>query len=191
MSIPEPGRPAHDPLNLDQLSTTIYQHIKAHGAVLMKHERRGHSLTPTALVNEAYARLAGSSQTQFNNRTHLLAAAALAMKRILIEHARAHSRQKRGGADGSRRRHADWEALVNAVAKGSDHEALLDLDETLELLAAEDPQRGPRYVRMVELRVFGGMTNPEIAEVLDVSVGTVEKDWKWVKVRLKAILAGS
>ena len=170
MSIPEPDRPAHDPLSLDQLSTTIYQHIKAQGAVLMKHERRGHSLTPTALVNEAYKRLAESKQSQFNNRTHLLAAAALAMKRILIEHARARGRQKRGGAGGNARRPADWDALVNAVAKGSDHEALLDLEEALDVLAAEDADRGPRYARIVELRLFGAMNNPEIAEVLGVSL---------------------
>lgn len=171
-------------VKLEALSTTLYEHMKAKGAALMQGERAGHTLTPTALVHEAFARLADSDQRQFNDRAHLLAAAALAMRRILIEHARARGRQKRQGE----RKRVDWDAVAHAVSERSDPDTLIDLDDALHRMGAEEGELGKRYVRMIELRLFGAMTNQEIASVLDVSLATVEKDMRYVKAKLQALL---
>lgn len=173
-------------MSLDQLSTTLYEHLKVRGVGMMKSERSGHTLTPTALVHEAFARLAVTGQGQFNDRAHLLAAAALAMRRILVEHARARGRIRRGGGRGR----VEWDAVVASVAEQNDPDLMLSLDEALEKIRTGEGELGPRYARMVELRLFGAMTNEEIAAVLGVSLGTVEKDWKFVRAKVQGMLSG-
>ena len=177
-----PPNTGPDRIGIENLSTTIYSELRARGAGMMRDERTGHTLSPTALVNEAVARLIGTEQRVFNDRAHLLAAAALAMRRVLVEHARARGRVKRGG----RRGRVEWDRVAEAVASQSDPDLLLDLDAGVEALGAEHE----RYGRLVVLRLFGAMTNEEIAGVLGVSLGTVEKDWRYAKARLRSVLSG-
>lgn len=173
----------HQPVSLEELTTTMYRDLKARSIGLMHQERGGHTLTPTALLSECVARLLEHDQRIFNNRAHLLAAGALAMRRILVEHARAKGRQRRGGG----RDRLNWEAVTVAILDQSDPDAILDLDDALERLRSEPGEHSARYARIAELRLFG-MTAEEIAAALDVSLSTVEKDWKFVKAKLKFLL---
>ncbi len=168
------------PVDLRQLSQTMYDHMRAVGGGLMRKERSDHSLSPTALVGAAVERLLVSDQVRFNDRAHLLAAAAIAMRRVLVEHARARHSTKRGGGRGK----VSWDEVVNAVATHEDPSLLLSLDEGIEAVGREEE----RYGRIVEMKLFGALTNAEIARVLNVSPSTVEKDWKYIKPKLLTIL---
>lgn len=171
------------PIDLRRLSETMYHNMRDIGGGLMKGERAGHSLSPTALVGAAVERLLATDQTRFNDRAHLLAAAAIAMRRILVEHARGRNRTKRGGG----RSRVAWDDVMHAVSKQEDPSLVLALDEAIEMVAKEDD----RYGRIAELRIFGALTNPEIAQVLGVSVSTIEKDWKYVKPKLLHLIGHS
>jgi RNA polymerase sigma factor (TIGR02999 family) len=140
----------------------------------MRGERAGHSLQATALVNEAYMRLIDARRVQWQDRSHFLAMSARLMRRILVDHARAHRYQKRGGG-------AQRVTLVDNLG-GSDERArdLEALDDALEALARVNE----RKARVVELRFFGGLTVEETAHVLDVSTDTVLRDWKLAKAWL-------
>src|SRR4051794_19496279 len=134
----------------------------------MRSERRGHTLQPTALVNEAYLRLLGQSGKQWKNRNHFLAVATQMMRRILVDYARAHKSPKRGhGAIGS---------IEGEIGTKGDQwsEELLDLDGALDRLASLDQ----RQARIIELRFFGGLTEAEIAAAIGVSERTVKREWK-------------
>lgn len=134
----------------------------------MRSERRGHTLQPTALVNEAYLRLLGQSGKQWKNRNHFLAVATQVMRRILVDYARAHNSAKRGyGAIGS---------TEGEIGTRGDQwsEELLDLDAALDRLACLDQ----RQARIIELRFFGGLTEAEIAAAIGVSERTVKREWK-------------
>lgn len=145
----------------------------------MRGERPGHTLQPTALVNEAYLRLVDVAHVRWQNRAHFLAVAARMMRRILVDQARAKGYQKRGG-------HAPQVPLddieVAAPAPAAD---LVALHDALEALAREDARKG----QVVELRYFGGLTVEETAEVLAVSPETVMRDWKFAKAWLLRELA--
>lgn len=174
---PPPAPPATVPVSpvaLRNLSDTIYAHLKAIGGVMMKGERPGHSLTPTALVNEAVAKMLSASEPPlFNNRAHLLAAAALAMRRILVDHARARKSIKRGmGA-----KLLSWADVGHAISSTGDPELLLQVSDIIDKLYQTSERRG----RIAEYRLFGGMRQSEIAMVLDVSLPTVETEWREVK----------
>lgn len=173
------------PISLESLGQTLYEEMKKRGVGMMKDERREHTLSPTALVHEAVERLLDSDQRLFNNRSHMLAAAALAMRRILVEHARARGRLKRGGGLGR----SDWDVVVQSIGDQSDPDALLDLDDAIEHLRKESTNDAERVARLAELRLFGSMRADEIAHVLGVSVSTVEKDWRYAKAQLRAFLA--
>lgn len=174
---PEPGRP----VDLQSISDSLYRNMLAIGGNLMKGERVSHTLTPTALVGAAVERLLEHEQRAFVNRYHLLAVAATTMRRVLVDHARSRARMKRGGD----RRAVSWQDVMNAVSTSEDPALVVMVDDAVETLRAEDD----RYARILEMRVFGGMTAPEIAQALGVSLSTVEKDWRYVKCRALAILS--
>lgn len=145
----------------------------------MSRERAGHTLQTTALINEAYLRLADNSNPRWQNRNHFVAAAAQLMRRIMVDHARERLSLKRGG--GAVRVTLDESAWVT----NSRSEELLALDEALENLAKLDPRKS----QIVELRYFGGLTAEETADFLDLSLRTVEREWNMAKAWLYRALS--
>jgi RNA polymerase sigma factor (TIGR02999 family) len=143
-------------------------------------ERAGHSLQPTALVNEAYLRLVDVQQMNWQNRTHFLAMAARLMRRVLVDHARSKRSDKRGG--GAATITFD-DAFVVTEEPGHD---LVALDDALQTLATVDERKS----RMIELRFFGGLSVEETASVLRVSPDTVKRDWRFAKAWLMRELRG-
>jgi RNA polymerase sigma factor (TIGR02999 family) len=145
----------------------------------MASERPGHTLQPTALVHEAYLRLGGAEQFKFENRAHFFAAAAEAMRRILVDSARRHSQLKRGGD----REHV--ELNETRIAAPFEDEKLLLVNEALDDLAREDPIKA----EVVKLRYFVGLKHQEIADALGVSEPTVRRHWAVARVRLFELIA--
>ena len=152
---------------LDELMPAVYDELRRMADRYMRGERKGHTLQTSALVNEAYLRLAGHDQMQWQNRAHFFAIAAQAMRRILVDHARRRGNQKRGGD-------VQKVNLDEAAAVTTERDAeIIALDEALVELAKVDP----RKARMVELRYFGGLSVEETAQVLGVGHATVMRDW--------------
>ena len=141
-------------------------------------QRPDHTLQTTALVNEAYLRLAGQTNPSWQSRVHFFAVAARAMRQILVNYAKSYRAQKRGG--GALKIELDEEALVSP----EESKEIVDLHEALERLAALDP----RKARVVELKYFGGLNHDEIAEVMKVSPITVRRDWVFAKAWLHSEL---
>ena len=159
----------------------VYDELRRLAASALRHERPDHTLQPTALVHEAYLRLADEPQTRWENRAHFLAAAARAMRRILVDHARSRNAQKRGR--GAAR--FSLEAIeASAVDPGPDLDLVL-LDEALARLTALDP----RQARVVELRFFGGLSVEETAQVIGSSPRTVKREWQLARAWLKREMA--
>ncbi len=156
---------------LEQLTPLVYQLLKQQARYLMSLERPGHTLTPTALVHEAYFRLVDQERAQWRNRGHFLAIAASLMRRILVDHAKALRAQKRTVAE---------EPARGEFAMSPPPEQLLDIHEALDALATFDE----RKARVVEMKFFGGMTIEEIAAALELAAATVERDWAFAKVWL-------
>jgi RNA polymerase sigma-70 factor, ECF subfamily len=152
---------------LDKLAPLVYGELQRVAHRYMEGQPAGHTLQTTALVNEAYLRLGGQEKPNFTNRSHFLAVAAKAMRQILIDHARASQRQKRGA--GSSAVDLDEAALILPQPSRD----VLDLNEAMERLAKLDA----RKAKVVELRYFGGLKHEEIAEVLEISTVTVQRDW--------------
>jgi RNA polymerase sigma-70 factor (ECF subfamily) len=167
-----------DRLALEKLTLLVYEELRRVAHRYMKGQRADHTLQTTALVNEAYLRLAGQAQPDFANRSHFLAVAAKAMRQILVDHARSALRQKRGA--GAQRVDLEEAAWVSAEPARE----LVDLDEALEKLAALEE----RKARVVELKYFGGLKHEEIAEVMDISEVTVRRDWTFSRAWLYAEL---
>lgn len=165
---------------LDSLTPLVYRDLRRVAARLLRGERSGHTLQPTALVNEAYLKLAGQAKIQWQNRTHFFAVAARAMRQILVDHARGHMRAKRGGGANVVTLE---EGLLFAPERSAD---LLALDQALQRLSVIDP----RKTKVVELRFFGGLDNDEIAEALQVSPNTVMRDWNMAKAWLRREIKG-
>ncbi len=161
-----------DPISLMPL---VYDELRRIAAGYIRRERPGQTLQATALVNEAYVRLAAERARPFANRTHFLAIAALSMRQILVQRARARKAAKRGGAP---KRVTLEEGLVAAEEPAVD---VLALDEALTRLAALDPEQG----RIVELRYFGGLTVEETAGAVGVSPATVKRQWTMARAWLK------
>jgi RNA polymerase sigma factor (TIGR02999 family) len=166
---------AGDPQAAVHLFPLVYDELRKLAAARMAGERPDHTLDATALVHEAYLRLTGAQS--FESRSHLMRAAAEAMRRILVDHARARAAEKRGG---SRRRVPLDEAARLAEATGH----LLALEDALTRFAAEEP----RKAELVVLRFFGGMTVPEAADALGISVPTAERWWSYARTWLYADL---
>jgi len=150
-----------------RLMPLVYHELRRLASRYMRGERPGHTLQATALVHEAYLRLVGHEDVDWQNRAHFFGVAANLMRRILVDHARAKQAKKRGGGD--QKVSLDVAVLVRPEAP----EQFLALDEALERLAKRDP----RQARIVELRYFGGLSEEEAAEILEVSVRTVKRDW--------------
>jgi len=163
---------------LDELLPVIYGELRRLAASYLRRERADHTLQPTALVHEAFLKLVDQRDVCWQNRAHFFGIAAQMMRRILVDHARAHGASKRGA--GERPLSID-EGLVAAPAS---HVDLLALDEALTRLAAVDSQQS----RVVELRFFVGLTIDEAAEVLHISPATVGRDWMLAKAWLYAEL---
>jgi RNA polymerase sigma-70 factor (ECF subfamily) len=157
-----------------ELMPLIYQQLRAIARKQMAHERPDHSLQATILVHDAFLQLVGNSQIDWSNRAHFFALASRAMRRMLIDHARAAHAQKRPGA----RQKVELEsALVFVEGQAPD---LLALDEALARLAEWDP----RQSRVVEMHFFGGLGFDEIAEVLSISDRTAKRDWAMARAWL-------
>jgi RNA polymerase sigma factor (TIGR02999 family) len=164
---------------LDRLLPVIYGELRHLAASYLRRERSDHTLQATALVHEAFIKLVDQRDVRWQNRAHFFGIAAQMMRRILVDHARAHSASKRGS--GERPLSLD-EALVTAPSTDIN---LIALDESLTRLAAMDTQQS----RIVELRFFGGLTIDETAEVLHISPATVGREWTLAKAWLYAELA--
>jgi RNA polymerase sigma factor (TIGR02999 family) len=159
------------------LLPAVYADLRALAAARLAGEKPGYTLQPTALVHEAYLRLVGGEPRDgWNGRGHFFAAAAEAMRRILVESARRKGRGKHGG--GRRRVNLDAAASVAADESADD---LLDLDAALNQLEAVDPPAA----QLVKLRYFAGLTLPAAAELIGVSRSTAEADWTYAKAWLK------
>ena len=162
----------------DQLLPLVYGELRGLARRYLRRERHGHTLETSALVHEAYVRMIGQQKVEWRNRAHFFAISAQMMRRILVDHARAHLYQKRGGG-------AQKVSLDEALHVGAEpSESLLAVDDALERLAEQDPEKA----RLVEMRFFGGLTHPEIAEVLDVSLSTVERQWRVARAWLYSAL---
>ena len=172
---------AGDPSAAAELLPLVYDELRKLAAARLADEKPGQTLQPTALVHEAYVRLVGgSTQQDWNSRGHFFAAAAEAMRRILIEIARRKTGPEAGG------RHVRVELSdVPAELHRSDLD-LLALSEALDKLQAKDP----RAAELVKLRFFAGLTRHQAAEALGVSVATADNDWAYAKGWLKAEIAG-
>jgi RNA polymerase sigma factor (TIGR02999 family) len=162
-----------DPTARDRLLPIVYEELRRLAHRYMRGERRGHILQTTALVNEAYLRLAGIDAIRWRDRAHFFAMAATLMRRVLVDYARRGARAKRGGGV------SVTSIDENAIGKGPAVDVVA-LDEALERLAAADPQQS----RVVELRFFGGLSVEETAQVLGVSPATVKRDWVTAKLWL-------
>ena len=160
---------------LDELMPLVYDELHPLAARRMRGERPGHTLQTSALVNEAYLRLAGHDQMQWQNRAHFFAIAAQAMRRVLVDHARRRGGLKRGG--GAHKVDLD-QALVVSPERAAE---VVALDDALARLA----EIAPRKSQLVELRFFGGLSIEEAAEVLGVSPGTIMRDWTLAKAWLR------
>jgi RNA polymerase sigma factor (TIGR02999 family) len=153
----------------------VYAELRKLAAHYLRQERKGHTLQPTALVHEAYFRLAGQNQPEFQNRSHFLGVAAHAMRQILIDHARTRNAAKRGGGQAT---FAIEEGVDAALERPS---ALIQVDDALQALEVHDP----RKAQLIEMRFFGGMTAEESAEVLNLPVQKVRGELRIAQAWLK------
>jgi RNA polymerase sigma factor (TIGR02999 family) len=163
----------------ERLMPFVYDELRRLARAFLSKERGEHTLQPTALVHEAYLRLVDQTRANWQNRSHFYGIAASMMRRVLIDHARAHATGKRGGA-AIRLSIDDLQIPLEQRAAG-----LLDLDEALQRLTEMDERKG----RIVEMRFFGGLSDEEVAEALGVSVRTVLRDWKTARLWLYRELA--
>ena len=168
-----------EPAALDDLMPIVYRELRRLARNALLGQRPGHTLQPTALVNEAYLRLFAAETPEFADRAHFLGIAARAMRQILVDHARTRLAQKRG----PQLRVPLDENIASAPAQRD----LLDLDEALDRLGQEDE----RLLKLVEMRFFAGMTAEETAEARSESVHVIRHDLRYAQARLRRILAVS
>ena len=170
-----------DRRSVDDLEPLLYDHLRRIARKRMSIEKSGHTLSPTALVNEALLRLMGA-EIPWQDRQHFVAVAARQMRRILVEHARSHRRQKRGGAD--------WQRVTltdNIEDPAQEIVDVLSVDEAMNSLTAFDP----RKAEILELVLFGGMTVQEAAGTVGISVPTVNRELRVARVWLRHQLQSS
>lgn len=167
---------AGDRSALEKLIPLVQDELRRLANNYLRRERPGHTLQPTALVNEAYLKLIDQRNAHWQNRAQFYGVAAQLMRRILVDYARQHQAAKRGGADQQRLSITSAAALAEEPATD-----LLALHEALEELAGFDPQQS----RIVELRFFAGLSIEETAEVVGVGHATVERDWKMARAWLR------
>jgi RNA polymerase sigma-70 factor (ECF subfamily) len=169
-----------EPETLTDLMPSVYEELRLLAADYLRGERPGHTLQPTALVHEAYLRLLRQGQITWHNRAHILGFGARIMRQILISHAIASTRLKRGGPDSIR-------ITLDEALDFYDHRemSVSAVDEALRSLEEIDPRQG----QIVEMRFFGGLTIEEIAKALNVSTATVKREWTFGKVWLRRELS--
>ena len=165
---------------VNQILTRIYDELRKLASSYLRRERADHTLQPTALVHEAYMKLIDQKKVHWQNRAHFFGIAAQVMRRILLDHARKHNADKRGGE--AEKLPIEEEILVVSHEKSAE---LIALDEALETLAQMDPQKA----KIVELRYFGGLSIEETAEVMGVSVPTINRQWRMAKAWLYGQIA--
>jgi len=171
------------PEPVSDLMPLVYDELRRIAARYISRERPGQTLQATALVNEAFVRLAAERPRQFQNRTHFLAIAALSMRQILVQRARARHAGKRGGKDAERITF-DESVMADHTRDTPGGIDVIQLDDALQKLAALDPQQA----KIVELRYFGGLSESEIADCLDVTERTVQRDWQKARLFLSIAL---
>ncbi len=165
--------------SLNELLPLVYDELRRLANSYLNRERSNHTLQPTALVHEAYLRLIGQKEIEWQNRAHFFGVSARLMREILIEYARGRNRQKRGGE------YKTQIALNDAVSFPCQNNLdLIAVDEALKKLENLDE----RQARIVEMKFFGGLTVEEIAEVLDISAATVKREWSTAKLLLYKML---
>jgi RNA polymerase sigma factor (TIGR02999 family) len=172
---------AGDPTAADQLLPLVYDELRKLAVVRMANEKAGQTLQPTALVHEAWLKIAGDGQQHFANRRHFFKAAAGAMQQILIDIARRKQRLKHGANQ------AGDELHESRIAMSVPSEELLAVNDALAALALEDPQAA----EVVQMRYFVGMTVPEIASALDLAPRTVDRHWAFARAWLKRTIRSS
>jgi RNA polymerase sigma factor (TIGR02999 family) len=173
------AEPTNPPESADAAAEAVYRELRRLAAAYMRRERPGQTLQATALVNEAYVRLADAG-IAWKDRNHFIGVAARSMKQILVDRARARGAQKRWGG-------MNRGSLTEALVKANDQDAMLPaLDEALSRLERIDPEQA----RIVELRYFVGLTNEEIADSLKMSVATVKRRWALARAWLFRELSG-
>lgn len=165
---------AGDPTAYDELLPIVYEELRNLARWYMRDERRGHTLQPTALLHEAYLRLVGQTKVKWQNRAHFIAVAAQAMRRVLVDHARARKRMKRGG--NLEEVSLDQLVVLPRMPKAD----LVAMDLALEKLSEIDA----RKAQVVELLFFAGLTVAEAAKIVGVSRRTVTRDWQYARVWL-------
>lgn len=174
--------PETDRASLGKMLPLVYDDLRRVAAGFLRNERPDHTLQPTALVHEAYLRMAGQRQSAWQNRAHVLGIFARMMRRILIDHAEARIAAKRGGREAVR------VELDDAMEIYSQRDvSVLDVDEALRDLEKLDPIQG----KIVEMRFFGGLTVEEIGRVLEISPTTVKREWAVAKRWLRRALSDS
>ena len=169
-----------DKRGLDQMLPVLYEELHRLASHYLSREATGHTLQPTALVHEAYLRLVDQRRVDWRNRAQFLGLAANMMRRILVNHARDRAARKRGGGAA-----AVSLSLVEALPGRPDVE-LIALEHALQQLAAMDERKS----KVVELKFFGGLTIEEIAEVLQISGATVEREWAFARAWLYEAIEG-
>jgi RNA polymerase sigma-70 factor (ECF subfamily) len=166
---------------LERMLPIVYRELQRLAAAYLRRERDGHTLQPTALVHEAYVRLIGQDTPAFRNRSHFFGVAAHVMRQVLVDSARRHRAGKRGGGDHDRLPLDDLQ-----IATPEQPHDVVALDDALTALAAVDP----RKARVIEMRYFGGLSNAEIGDALEVSIPTVVRDARfaeaWLRQHLEA-----
>jgi RNA polymerase sigma factor (TIGR02999 family) len=170
-----------DELALEQLMPLVYEELRRMARNYMRRQPSGHTLQATELIHEAYLKIAKSDEQNWQNRAHFFGVAAKAMRQILVDYARSKNNQKRGG----------WQDRVTltddtAVIKNKSRE-IVALDDALKKLEEIDERRS----RVVELKFFGGLKREEIAEVLKISIETVNRDWSFARTWLLRELANA
>jgi RNA polymerase sigma factor (TIGR02999 family) len=169
---------AGDPQAGEELFARIYDELKRIAAAQLRGERPGHTLQPTAIVNEAFLRLMRQQGIDWRDRAHFFGLASTMMRRVLVDHARARNRRKR--------RSDETPTALLATSGDTPQAELIDLDRALERFA----ERYPRQTQMVEMRYFAGLEIEEIAACLDLSPATVKRDWQFARAWLVAELSG-
>ena len=164
--------------SIDEAFLEVQRQLRSLADVLLRSERAGHTLQPTAVVNETYLRLLASPPNAFRDRSHFMAIAATTLRRVLVYHARRRSTVRRGGASRP-------VALAEEPIGREETALMSEVAEAIESLAKEDP----RGAKVVELPTFGGLTMDEIASHLEVSKPTVERDWRFCRAWLERRLA--
>lgn len=169
-----------DQAALDQLMPVVYQELRKLAGSYLRNERPGHTLQPTALINEAYLRLIGQHLPEWKNRKHFYGVAAQLMRQILVDHARSHQATKRGS---DAEKISLDEAIVFSPQQAGE---LVALDDALNALAQFDERKS----RVIELRYFGGLKSEEIGELLDISLATVGREMRLAQAWLQRELQG-